>query len=250
MAPDAENHLIYYLLLHTAHKADLGAIRHWDNLKVAFDGDHIWLKNFTYAQLDTVEVKSIPFKAIFYENRNKLYRLNSLLPDQQIPNVHWAPISRALPVEFPSFNHNYFGTTEKVAIKLLPKAEFQQVVALITTLKNLQPYLETAPAVRLQRLRWTLLDGNEALLLGTPLLPVPGETYWQHKDFLLPSGLDFEFPIIADALQNIINPTGKDMIIFQADATYFAVPKSHLLPLTLSSFRLGLSPLSLPKNRT
>ncbi len=41
MAQHAENHIVHYLSIPKDKKDDLGAIRHWSHLKVAFDKDLI-----------------------------------------------------------------------------------------------------------------------------------------------------------------------------------------------------------------
>ena len=248
MAPDAANGLTWYLLLHTSRGSDLGAIRHWSNLKIGYEENQIWVKGFTLEQVEAVEVKSLPYKTIFYEHQNKIYRQNSLLPDQPIPNVLWTPISRGLPVTLPGFNHHYFGISEKIEVRIIPAKEEHAAVALITTLEKLQAYLVTAPVIRLKNTNWAILDGAKVLLIGTPLLPVPGEAFWKRKDFLLPAGFDFDLFILAEALNNIINPNGQNWIIWNPGSSYFTVPKNALKPLSLSSFRLSLPEYSLRPN--
>ena len=47
MATNVSNDLSYYVVIARKDKEDLANIRHWQNLKVGFDGDFIWLKQDT-----------------------------------------------------------------------------------------------------------------------------------------------------------------------------------------------------------
>lgn len=238
MEKDTPSDLIYFLWIDEHYKNDLAHIRHWNNLKVAFDDNGIWLKDFDYVQINSVEVKSIPFKHIFYAKNGKLFPLNSLLPNRNIPSLLWTPISRALPVVLPSFNHNYFGITETVTLSLVPSNEEIEAKILITTMADLDKYIQNAPSIRLKNLFWAVLNTDQAFILGQPMLPILGEAYWQKEDFVIPVGYNFDNPILTKVLNNNINPQKEALIIWDSSNCYFLINKCDLRPLSLSSFRL------------
>lgn len=246
MAPDVADGIRYYLAIAATHKDHLARIRHWPNLKVAFDDAKLWVRDFDYAQIHSVEVKSIPFKDLFYEQGNKLFFLNSRLPERLAPALLWTPIDRALPVSLPSFNHNYFGLHDTIEIRFVPSDAEADTAAMLVTLDVLGRYLQTAPAVRLQKIRWVVFNNTHALLLGKPPLPVPGETFWQRKDFLIPTGHDFELFVLADALQKKTNPGRDHWVVWQTNGTYVRIAKESVMPLSRSSYRLTCQSLSLP----
>ncbi|AYB32192.1 hypothetical protein [Chryseolinea soli] len=246
MAPDAANSIRYYLAIAAGNKDDLARIRQWNNLKVGFDEHTIWVRDFDYAQIHSVEVKSIPFKDLFYERDNKLFFLDSRLPERSAPSLLWTAIDRALPVKLPAFNHNYFGIHEKMDIRFVPRETEAETAAMLVTLDVLEHYLQTAPAVRLQKIRWAILDNTKALLLGKPLLPIPGETFWQRKDFLIPTGQDLELFLLADTLQKKINPGRDRWVLWSKDSSYVSILKESLMPLSRSAYRLTRQSLSLP----
>ena len=132
MATHAANDLSYYLLIADQFKSDLAGIRKWNNLRVGFDTGSVWIRDLDYVQVNSVEVKSIPYKTLFYEKDGKLYLQNSLLPDRNIPSLLWTPIERALPVKLPPFNHNYFGISEQVAVRIVPSAAESPSNVLVT----------------------------------------------------------------------------------------------------------------------
>lgn len=239
MAKDASNDINYFLLIDETNRNDLSAIRHWSNLKVAFDGKAIWVKDFEYVQINSIEVKSIPYKTAFYSKGGKLYLQGSLLPDRTVPSVLWTPIERAFPIKLPSFNHNYFGIHERITMKLVSSESEREACAMLTTLKELERYIQKAPAVRLQKLSWVRLNNDKVFIFGKPLLPIAGDAYWQHDEFILPTGFNFELHSLMDVLNELVNPHKDSFVIWNSDNTYALIEKKKLQPLSIGSFRLS-----------
>lgn len=223
------------------HQELLETIRHWHDLKVAFDGDLIWIKDFTTEQFSSATVLQIPYTTLFEEKNNLLFLKGSLLPQQKMPlGLLWSPILRAFPIELPPLNHNFFGINEKVSLQIVRSEIEAEAFVLVTSLQKASYYILNAPEIRLQNLKWIVVE-DEVVLFGTPLLPIEGKTYWKNNDALFPSGFHFEFPILGETIQEKVNPAGDYWVFWQADSSYFKVFKDDVKPLSISSFRLTFS---------
>jgi len=220
------------------HKEYLGAIRHWSNLKIGFEGGEVWIKNLDAFQVDSVEVKSIPYKHVYYEAEGHLFLKGSLLPARNMPGVLWSPIERGLEIELPSFNHNYFGIDQSINTRLIPSEKEEDCTGLYMPMKELEVFIQTAPSVRLKDLSWCLL-GDNAFILGKPLLPVKGEVLWQREMFFIPAGWDLEYPVLSNVINEMINAGNQCWIIWNKEGQYLKINKETLRPLTISSFRLS-----------
>jgi hypothetical protein len=232
---------MFFLKINSEHKELLAVIRSWDNLKIASDSPYIWVKDFTANQLESKELHQIPYAIIYELKENLLFQKGSLLPSLKLPSeLLWTPILRALPLELPSFNHNFFGINEQVDLQILPSEAEQEAFVLVTTFEEAEKYITTAPEIRLQQLQWIIIN-SKVVLFGTPLLPIQGETYWKNNNFLLPSGFDFEFPVLSNLIHQKINTKPDEWVFWRKDATYFTISKQDLKPLTISSFRLTFS---------
>lgn len=241
MANHAANDLTYFLVMERRHEDDLAAIRHWENLRVAFDEDRIWVRDFDFAQIHSVEVKSIPYKELFYGKQEKLFPLNSQLPRGKVPSsLLWTGILRALPVKIPALNHNYFGTEEQLTARLVPAAAEQEPIAMVLPLHELAAYIETAPAIRLRPLGWTVVNRSFALLIGTPFLPLNGPVFWRRGNHLLPAGYDLELFSAEAVIAGLIDPDGDSWIFWNHDDTCIVIPKAALTQLSVSSFRSAI----------
>jgi len=237
MEKDAADGLSYFMVVPEVHKEHLGAIRHWTNLKVAFDVDNIWVKDIDYAQLNSAEIKSIPYKTTYYSREGKLYLVNSRLPERTVPSLLWTPIERALPIQMPSFNHNYFGISEYLSLNLVPAEKEETAAAMITSISTLKNYVETAPAIRLQKISWVLLNNDKVFLLGVPVLPVTGDVFWTRDDMIIPAGYDFDLYALCAHVNELLNPDKDSWVVWNKDNTYFLIEKDDMQPLSVSSFR-------------
>jgi len=242
MAENSSNDISYFIAINETFKSDLAGIRQWSNLKAAFDEGIIWIRDLNFVQVHSLEVKSIPYKTIFYEKQGKLFLQNSLLPHRNVPSLLWTPLDRMLPVKLPEFNHNYFGIHEKLEMQLVASENEVEADGMIVDVHILEKYLITAPRIRLQELHWTMLNNDKILLLGKPLLPISANVYWSRNHMMIPAGYDFGLYSLADSLNAMLNPGNDHLIIWDLQNTYALVAKNDLQPLSLSSFRKTLQP--------
>ena len=239
MAEDPFHDVTWLLEIEQQHLDYLGPIRHWSGLELAASQPFYWVGGLTADQLDSPEIKSIPFKNLYFEKDQLLFPRGGLVPVKKLPGpLVWTPLERGLPLDLPSFNHNYFGITEKLKIRLIPSEKEEAPSALLTSIAILRTYILTAPAIRLKPLSWVIVD-DQALILGQPLLPLPGDSYWQQGDVLLPAGLDWEWPALTATLNRELNPDRDRWLLWDRDGSCLAIIKEQCRPLSISSFRLS-----------
>jgi hypothetical protein len=216
----------------------LGSIRDWKNIQVATDDEVIWLKGFTDEQVLTSELHQLP-NFLLYELRDGLlFKKEALVPSKKMrTGLLWMPIDKALRLTFPASNQNYFGISEKVQIRVKESDEEHSVIGLLSTIEDIKDSIAALPKFRLEKIEWTVI-GDKALFLGTPLLSLPGKTYWAKDGHLLPSGYDFEFKNMSTFLQQKYNKASDGWLLWDESGNYLSVKKTDFRPLSVSSFRL------------
>lgn len=245
MAKDASNDLTYFLSIDASKSEDLASIRHWSSLKLAFEENLIWVKDLDYSQLNSLTVKSIPFHRSYEAKDGKLFPLNSLLPERTVPGLLWTPIERALPVELPDLNHNYFGFDQTLSCSLVKSEAEQSAIASLHSLDSLLAYATSAPEIRMKNLEWVILSDQSVLVYGKPLLPLSGNDFWLHENHLLPAGTDFELPILSEVFYKALQPETPSIVLWKDDAGYQLIPRSSFQQLSLSSIRLTIQSMKL-----
>lgn len=230
--------LNYYLRIPIKGRDQLGVLRSFSNLKVGSEDKYFWITGFIEEQISHRDIKAILGAKLFYEDGGRLFLLNSKLPERSIPSLFWTPIERVFPVTLPKLNYNYFGLEECLFVKLIPSEQEQEAYACICSLDILRKYIFSAPSDRLSKIQWAILENQFAILLGTPLLPIPGESFWKIGNFLIPSGYNFDLPLLADILATRINPNGY-WIIWNTNNSYFELDPKQLNILSRAAFKLS-----------
>lgn len=238
MAEHAANNITeYWLEIPAAYKQLLGNIRHWDNLRAAFEGESLWVRDISNDQAESALIKGLPYSKLYYAREGLLFPKGSLLPSGKMPHALWSPLAYAIPVYMPSLNHNYFGISQAIAVNIIQSQQEQPVYAVLAQKEGAGTYITTAPKVRLSMLKWVVV-GNELLITGTPLLPVKGRSYWMCNDFLIPCGFEFELPLLAKKFKQKTDPHNHMVILWLEDNTYVCIRREDFMPLSISSFRL------------
>ncbi len=229
----------YWLRLPSKYKEKLAQIRVWKSLRMATDGDDIWVRGIAPSELNSAEIRSIPFKKIYFQHDNALFLLGGNIPEERLQtSLLWSPIHKALPVETPDENFNYFGIDAKIPLNIIPSSVERMPTAQLIPLATLDNIIPKMPAIRLQHIQWVIIE-DQALLIGAPLLSMPGKTYWQTQNFLMPAGYDFEYPEVNIYFNKNNNPNNENLMVMQTDQSYFKIPKENIQKLTISGYRLS-----------
>lgn len=249
MGQNVTNNIEYLIALKHSKKEVLSSIRHWQGLSIASEGQSIWVKGFKEEQMQSATLNSIPFIQRYTSKQGKLFPFGKLLPVRNIPALLWTPIERAIRLELPSLNHNFFEFQEGISLALLPSEQEKAAIGMRTTLDYLEAFIQTAPTVRLEHLRWTLIGTQMVFLLGTPTLALPGQMYWNRGNFLLPVGYDLNFPLLGSYFDAKINPENDNWVVWTEASDYYFLPKTKFEHLSIGSFRLTQERLSaIPTN--
>lgn len=226
----------YYLSLANNSSDLLRGVYQWEHLSMATDGDLIWIKGLSEEDLTSTAVLSIPGINRYYSKLGRLYPYGKLLPVGYEPSLLWTAMKKAIFLDLPSKNHNLFDVSSDIEVKLIAAAEEHVSSMMMTDLDNLYEYVHRGSSIRMKPLLWTIV-GSKALLIGSPLLPIPGETFWKIGNHILPAGYEFELPIIAEQLDTMINPGRKYDILWSPSCSYSLIDKSLYTSLSRSSVR-------------
>lgn len=239
MEANFANHSVTYLVEVPINDTELlGDIRLWENVKGAFTHNALWIKNVTNEQLEHIAISGLPRKSIYYQKGSLLFRKDKLLPEKKLPEgLLWSPIYRLVTVDLPGLNHNYFGVSHSIIPKLIIDTKEKPTYAIMCNIEDARAYIEKAPAVRLEGLRYIGLN-DKVFIIGKPILPIKGKAFWNSDRMLIPVGFDFEFSILNRIIYSKLNPENDSVIVWNTDQTYLRLSKADFADLTIGSFRL------------
>jgi len=229
----------WVLVLQKSDLTQLGKIRCWLGMQIAQNGQELWLRcPMRKAELDEA-LRRLPALYTYREDaQGLLFQAGRSTPSSRLPLLNWVPLTEYLPVELPVAALPAHLPTPHL-LQLLPTAEVQDSVALKISLEQWQLYAETAPAIRMECLRFALSGAGEVLVMGEPLPPIPGQEYWLQESILLPAGYDFEWAIVAQLLQMRENSEGKYYLVFNHEGNWQKIEKQYFVPATRAGIRLS-----------
>ncbi len=236
MASDAANSVEYWASIPARYAPALYTLRKWPQLKMATEEELIWLRGFSEADVASTEVLSIPLLERYYLKEMHLYPIGKFLPVRVEPGLLWTDLRRGLKISLPKENFNYFGVAGEHRISLVRSEVQRATTATIIDLTSLGKYLHTAPWVRVAPLQWTIIEGKQALIIGTPLLPIRGDDYYQKGCFLLPTGWKLRYERMVDVYQKALADSRDYWYILGERGILSKLRKADLNHLSKGSF--------------
>jgi hypothetical protein len=221
-----------------ADKESLGLVRTHAGLQVAEDGEWIWLRGVEAGQPIPLAVRQVPANVTFeMDEQENLFPLGGVTPIGKLKKLRWLPLLDYVQIEMPT-SAMPGRVEEKYPVRIVPSTLLQESKALLTMLPVWRHYADSAPEVRLSRLRFALAQTGEVLIWGTPLPAIPGKEYWMQENMLLPAGFDFEIPWIAGLVAGKLNPLNDAVILFTEEGSWEKIEKKAFVPATRSAIRL------------
>ncbi|GAB3638244.1 hypothetical protein GCM10027422_38340 [Hymenobacter arcticus] len=226
------------MVLAEAQRATLGTVRDQPGLLVAADAGQLWIRGLRATGPLPLALRQLPALAAYgADAAGRLFPGGRPTPTGRLPLLAWQPILDFVPLELPTAALPG-QLPAPVPVRLVPSAQPRPGAALLTTLAAWQAYAETAPAVRLAGLRFAVSSRGQALLLGAPLPPLPGQEYWLTDGLLLPAGFEFELPIAAPLVAARLTNGGENFALFDATGEYEVIATTQLHPATRAAIRL------------
>lgn len=220
----------------------LGPVRCIQGLLVATGETHIWLRGISENQLQQHQLLQLPIQHTYLlEADNLLFIPGKSTPVAILPLMQWQPLHHFLPLQLPVAALPG-RMPPQVPLQLVACAKTKPGAALLTSLAHWKKYAATAPAARLQLLRFAVSEKSEVLIMGNPLPPLPGREYWMHDQVLLPGGYDFAFPLAASFIHKKIDTNGSAVVLFNEDGTYQLIETNFFVPAKRSAVRLTKEP--------
>ena len=220
----------------------LRQIRHWDQLLIAFAEAHWWIAGVTKEQLGTKAIATLPFQKVYTLAEGLLYPYEKLLPTRKLPRkLEWATLTKGLPLERPKLNHNYFGLFQQLPIHIQPSTKTQVSAAILTKNEHLLKLMQTYAGARMENLTWCLVSSHTCFVMGTPILSLPGQTFWRSGQLFLPTGFDLNQPLLRKAFEQKLKLEEETCYVWPIASAPFLISAATRVPLSRSSVRMTLS---------
>lgn len=201
----------------------------------ADEGDGMrWLQ---CPESDSAETAAVPALERHTDNGNGLLiPQGKIVPAAPAPRGPWLPLADALPV-IPSPARSPGRVLAGATVELVRTAHSRPEEALLTDTNSLARWAETAPRVRMDRLRFAAAEDGRAFVSGSPLPSLPGAPCYFMGALALPCGWE-PAPHLAPAwLEKALAPPRGAVALIHPDGRVELISQESFLPLTLGAAR-------------
>lgn len=232
--------MAFILVLKQTDRAALAAIRLLPNLEVATEGTDIWLKlPLSNDGLDP-KIRQLPLISTFIvDEKQLLYPIGGLTPVGRLQPMRWQPLTAFMPVELP-VSILPATTAAAVSVKVVPSEKERDAAALMTSAAAWLAYVSTASEVRLKRLKFAVSGDKKVFIMGSPLPPIEGNTYWLDNHIFMPTGFDFALPIVSELIFQSEKLENQTFLCFDTEGGYARLDVLDFVLATRSAVRLSL----------
>ncbi len=224
------------MILAVADRAALGSVRCFPGLQAAEEAAMIWVRGIP-AGSTAQAIRQLPALHSYQcDKEGRLFPLNGLTPVGRLKELAWQPLTSFLPLELPV--SLYPGRlSQKHSVRLVPATADKSTKALLTSRQHWIQYAEYAPLARLERLQFTLSKDDEVLVIGEPSPAIPGKTFWQQEQLLLPVGFDVDPSFTASLISEELVPYNDAWLLFDIAGNCQQIPIDHFMPARRSVIR-------------
>lgn len=169
-----------------------------------------------------------------------LVPLGKTLPVERLPeDLIWKPLRECLELRLPTAAMAGQLEGRHAEVKLVRNGEAVRAPNLwLTSLEELHAYMDTASSVKFAGLRFAVSGDGKALLLGGPMLPLPGSGYHFEEGLALPSGWALSVPLSGQMARRWLGLSAAEIAVMHDDGTFDRLTGDDFLPLTRSAVRL------------
>lgn len=207
-------------------------------MEALLDTEVVWLRGSEVTEELGLALRLVPDLQRFDVSADGAITPHGLrIPVGRLPAGSWQPLSdlikpkvqtAALPGISPP----------AVEIRLVRSDEERAPAALLVPFEVWATYAEHAPQVRLSPLRFACSPDGKALIMGTPLPPLPGQPLVDRHGVLTPAGYDWSPALEPIVLRRAMGLGEGDVALLRKDATYDLIRSDAFVQALRSAVRL------------
>lgn len=218
------------LVLEEKYQDYIGNIRTIEGWLACKQEDLIWLKGPLNSGPNQLAISSLPVLASYeLDEQNHLFPKNRSTPVKQLEDWEWEKLSDFVSVEMP-ISALPAQQVAPVPVSLLRNENPYPAYALQTDFAVWKNYVNEAPLVRLQALKFVVSSLGEVLIIGEPLPPIPGKSYWLNEHLLVPAGFNLDPPFLGQLLNQKLKGQTPSYILFNEKGVQNTIPLDFFQP--------------------
>jgi MoxR-vWA-beta-propeller ternary system domain bpX2 len=188
------------------------------------------------------EVSALPCLGKFrIDGQGRIIPLGRMVPVGTAPAGPWQSLGSFLTVAAPSSGMPG-RTRARLEIRLQRSQRAVPAASILLGMRELAAWVERAPKVRLDRLTFAASTDGRALVIGTPLPPVPGVPHYRYGSLAIACGWEFAPEFWPGWVERALAPGIGAVALVLADGSVEVIGQEGFTPLTLAAVRRTMEP--------
>lgn len=237
-----------------AKVSHLSSLRLRDGLRVCEDNSQVWLRG-VYEESPDPAIRSLPGQHFTIVDRNQLVPSGKCVPCGYLPAADWLPLREWLQVSVPIARWAKVtppedelrlesGTPLAVAGDggVTNATDETAPTAILVNAENWQAFADSAPQVRLERLRFAASSTGKILVIGTPLPSLPGTRFIIDQGIAIPAGMHWCPAVDADVVRKVFGAVDA-LVLWEATDSWEMIPDDAFVAANRVAIRSTLAAL-------
>ena len=230
----------WVVTLPTAEAAALGTLRLWPGLELAQLGETLWLRGGTLTQELRAALRPLPGLVGWKVMETRLCRWDKQVPEAILPQLTWRPLSEMLTVSLPATSAAGL-LMNRTPLKLTRSAQEQSANVLLTNWETWTTWALTAPAIRVEKLRFAVEARGQAVIWGSPLPPLDGRFFSEQQGVAILCGWACEPALPAPLLREWLGLSSGDLALLEPEGPHHLIHSEQLVAASRPNIRATAS---------
>lgn len=174
----------------------------------------------------------------------RLRRLDQTIPTDRLPTTPWLPIAAWFQPECPVAVWPA-QPPAAIPLRLMPSAEEIEPSLLQVDLHVFREFVDRAPRIRLERLRFAAAEDGQILIHGLPLPPLAGRRFCFHEGVAIPAGFTWSPHVASEVLTRCLAPPPGGVVLWHAEGGVSHIHPEQWVPVTRAAIRATAEDLGL-----
>jgi hypothetical protein len=222
----------------------IGMLRYLDGVKVRPAESVIWVTGTYGNERDSVIklLSSLACKRFEVLDESGLTQPGDRVPVAELPDRsdgQWQPICEWVELTLPAAQVAQ-GSVARVSIGLVRSNEFMDANAILSTIEELERYVDSAPEFRLSPLTFAMNESGSVFVRGEPLPSIPGQPFVEQNDIAWPAGFEWSPQLSSATIREAFELDAGALLILHHDGSWESIDATDWIPVRRSAVRESL----------
>jgi MoxR-vWA-beta-propeller ternary system protein len=207
----------------------VGPLRLLPGVEAALVADDLWLRGAKLRDDDERQLREIPGAERFAIGDDaELIPPGARVPIGWLPEAQWLPLPEFARLELALAPLQHSPPRQQPLVLAGDDVE-RPIAAILTSIDALSEYADSAPLVRLLRLKFLASSDGRVLIVGAPLPPLAGERFWESEGIFVAAGYRWQPAIDALLVRRALGLAENELAMWRADGTWERASREDLV---------------------